>query len=77
MAEDFLVFSTMYTQINAQMVEIVHNENLMSYSRTGFVPFSPDSGRVAANLEAAYVQWLDTRQQLVKIFTQAHGYNEI
>ena len=26
-----MVFSTMYTQINAQMVEIVHNENLNSY----------------------------------------------
>jgi hypothetical protein len=39
----------------------------MTYSRTDFVPFSPDSGRVAANLEAAYVQWFDARQQLLKM----------
>jgi len=36
----------------------------MTYLRSDFVPFSPDAGRVAANLEAAYEQWLDARQQL-------------
>lgn len=36
----------------------------MPYRRADFVPFSPDSGRVVANLEAAYEQWLDARQQL-------------
>ena len=39
----------------------------MTYARTDFIPFSPDSGRVAANLEAAYVQWFDARQQLLKM----------
>ena len=38
----------------------------MAYSRTDFTPFSPDSGRVAANLEAAYDQWIEARQQLAK-----------
>ncbi len=36
----------------------------MTYLRNDFIPFSPDSGRIAANLEAAYEQWLDARQQL-------------
>lgn len=36
----------------------------MSYLRPDFIPFSADAGRVAANLEAAYEQWLDARQQL-------------
>jgi hypothetical protein len=39
----------------------------MTYSRADFIQFSPDSGRVAANLEAVYEQWLDARQQLVKM----------
>ena len=39
----------------------------MTYARTDFIPFSPDSGRVAANIEAAYVQWFDARQQLLKL----------
>ena len=37
------------------------------YPRSDFVPFSPDAGRVAANLEAAYDQWLNARQQLAKM----------
>ncbi|MFT3817342.1 MAG: GSU2403 family nucleotidyltransferase fold protein [Rubrivivax sp.] len=37
------------------------------YPRGDFVPFSPDAGRVAANLEAAYEQWLDARQQLAEL----------
>lgn len=36
----------------------------MQYSHSDFGPFSADAGRVAANLEAAYDQWLDARQQL-------------
>ncbi len=36
----------------------------MPYKKSDFVPFSPDAGRVSANLEAAYEQWLDARQQL-------------
>ena len=36
----------------------------MAYTRNDFIPFSADSGRVVANLEAAYEQWLDARQQL-------------
>lgn len=36
----------------------------MSYKRSDFLPFSPDAGRVIANLESAYEQWLDARQAL-------------
>lgn len=36
----------------------------MTYLRSDFIPFSTDSGRVASNLEAAYEQWLDARQQI-------------
>jgi hypothetical protein len=36
----------------------------MEYKRGDFVAFSADAGRVVANLEAAYEQWLDARQQL-------------
>jgi hypothetical protein len=36
----------------------------MSYARADFVPYPVDSPRVVANLEAAYEQWLDARQQL-------------
>jgi hypothetical protein len=39
----------------------------MTYSRSDFNAFSPDSGRVVANLEASYVQWFDARQQLLKM----------
>ncbi|MFT3666531.1 GSU2403 family nucleotidyltransferase fold protein [Piscinibacter sp.] len=39
----------------------------MSYKRSDFVPFSADSGRVGANLEAAYEQWLDAQQQLATL----------
>ncbi len=46
------------------MVEFLYDQQLMPYKRSDFVPFSLDSGRVAANLEAAYEQWLDARQQL-------------
>ena len=42
----------------------------MTYKRKDFVPFSVDSGRVAANLEAAYEQWLNARQQLAAIHIQ-------
>lgn len=37
---------------------------MITYKRSDFVAFSPDSGRAAANLEAAYDHWLDARQQL-------------
>ncbi len=47
----------------------------MAHKRSDFVPFSLDAGRVAANLEAAYEQWLDARQQLaampVSLYWQA------
>lgn len=39
----------------------------MTYLRSDFVPFSADAGRVAANLEAAYEQWLDARQQMAAL----------
>jgi hypothetical protein len=39
----------------------------MTYQRSDFVPFSADAGRVAANLEAAYEQWVDARQQLASL----------
>lgn len=39
----------------------------MTYKRADFIPFSQDSGRVIANLEAAYEQWLDARQQLIRM----------
>ncbi len=39
----------------------------MAYKRSDFVPFSPDSGRVAANLEAAYDQWHGLRQELAQL----------
>ncbi len=49
----------------------------MTCKRTDFVVFSPDSGRVAANLEAAYDQWLQARQQLaampVSMYWQPKG----
>lgn len=49
----------------------------MTYRRTDFVVFSLDSGRVAANLEAAYDQWLQARQQLaampVSMYWQTKG----
>jgi hypothetical protein len=57
-------FSTIYKQICARMVESIQNQGPISYLRNDLTPFSPDSGRVAANLEATYEQWLDARQQL-------------
>lgn len=36
----------------------------MAFDRAAFVPFSGDAARVAANLEAAYEQWRDARQEL-------------
>ena len=39
----------------------------MTHKKTDFIPFSQDSGRVIANLEAAYEQWLDARQQLIRM----------
>ncbi len=39
----------------------------MSYQRRDFVPFSADADRVAANLEAAYEQWLGARQELATL----------
>ncbi len=38
----------------------------MTHKLAEFVPFPQDSGRVIANLEAAYEQWLDARQQLIR-----------
>lgn len=46
------------------MVERVYHQRMVSYRRADFVPFPADAGRVVANLEAAYEQWLDARQQL-------------
>ena len=57
-------FSTIRTQIRAWLVETSYDQQLMIFDRADFVPFSGDAGRVAANLEAAYDQWLDARQQL-------------
>lgn len=39
----------------------------MAYKKADFIPFPQDSGRVIANLEAAYEQWLDARQQLIRM----------
>ncbi|MBA4343095.1 MAG: hypothetical protein C0423_13220 [Methylibium sp.] len=39
----------------------------MIYKKSDFIPFSADSGRVVANLETAYEQWLDARQQLARL----------
>lgn len=39
----------------------------MPYKRSEFLPFPTDSSRVIANLEAAYEQWLDARQQLARM----------
>ena len=39
----------------------------MVYQKSAFNRFSPDSGRVIANLEAAYEQWLDAKRQLAKL----------
>ena len=39
----------------------------MSFNKTDFTPFPQDSGRVIANPETAYEQWLDARQQLTRM----------
>ena len=39
----------------------------MAYNKADFTPFPQDAGRVMANLEAAYEQWLDARQQLIRL----------
>jgi hypothetical protein len=57
----------MYAQIRAYMVESVYYQRLMGFKQSDFVPFSADAGRVAANLEAAYEQWLAARQQLAAL----------
>lgn len=44
----------------------------MSYKKTDFIAFSQDSGRVIANLETAYEQWLDARQQLSRLPTSVY-----
>ena len=54
-------------QICAPMGKNHYNQYRMSHKKTGFIPFSQDSGRVIANLEDAYEQWLDARQQLIRM----------
>lgn len=39
----------------------------MMYKKVEFISFPQDSGRVIANLEAAYEQWLDARQELIRM----------
>ena len=39
----------------------------MIYEKSAFTRFSPDSGRVIANLETAYEQWLDAKRQLARL----------
>ncbi len=39
----------------------------MAYKKSDFIRFPQDSGRVIANLETAYEQWLDARQQLTQL----------
>ncbi|HEY4079282.1 MAG TPA: GSU2403 family nucleotidyltransferase fold protein [Burkholderiaceae bacterium] len=39
----------------------------MTYLKSEFILFSQDAGRVIANLETAYEQWLDARQQLARL----------
>ena len=39
----------------------------MVYQKSDFIRFSPDSGRVIANLETAYEQWLDAKKQLARL----------
>ena len=39
----------------------------MIYKKSDFIRFSPDSGRVIANLEMAYEQWLDAKRQLARL----------
>lgn len=57
------------------MVERFYYQGHMKFSPSDFASFSPDAGRVIANLEAAYEQWLDARQQLatmpVSLFWQS------
>ncbi len=52
----------------------------MAYKKADFVPFSVDSPRVVANLEAAYEQWVDAQRELltlpVSLFWQAKGSTE-
>lgn len=40
---------------------------VMIYQKSAFTPFSADSGRVIANLETAYEQWLDAKRQLARL----------
>jgi hypothetical protein len=56
-----------HAQICAWMGKYDYNQWLMAYEKTDFTPFPQDSGRVIANLEAAYEQWLDARQQLIRM----------
>lgn len=37
------------------------------HKKADFIKFSPDSGQVIANLEAAYEQWVDAKRQLAKL----------
>ncbi len=49
------------------MGKYIYNQQSMAYEMAEFLPFPQDSGRVIANLEAAYDQWLDARQQLARM----------
>jgi hypothetical protein len=39
----------------------------MPYKRTDFIPYSTDSSRTIANLEAAYEQWVDAHRALARL----------
>ena len=49
------------------MGKYVYNHFIMIYKRHEFTKVSQDSGRVIANLEAAYEQWLDAKQALARM----------
>jgi hypothetical protein len=57
--------STIRTPFCSRMVERPYDRHRMLCLRSDFVPYPVDASRVVANLEAAYDQWLDARQQLL------------
>jgi hypothetical protein len=52
----------------------------MRHKRTDFIPYSKDSSRTIANLEAAYEQWVDAHRALARLpsimYWQAKGETE-
>lgn len=59
--------STFLVQICARKVEFDYDASRMLYERKDFIQFSVDAGRVIANLEMAYMQWLEAQQAYLEL----------